>query len=198
MEQINRALFLMLNAPGQPDPFWFWFAKGCAEYLLYLIPVLLTLLWLRTGADARKILLRATVTALLALGINQLIGLVWQHPRPFMIGLGHTLVPHVADSSFPSDHMTLFAGIALGFLFSPVLRKTGFALALLSLPVGWSRIYLGVHFPFDMLGAWGVALFSGFCIQICAVPAIDALYKLAEPLYRTVFGSLIRRGVVRP
>jgi undecaprenyl-diphosphatase len=32
----------------------------------------------------------ASVAGLL---INQIIGLAWSHPRPFMIGLGHTLIP---------------------------------------------------------------------------------------------------------
>jgi undecaprenyl-diphosphatase len=39
--------------------------------------------------------------------INQVIILLWQHPRPFVIGLGHTYLAHAADSSFPSDHLTL-------------------------------------------------------------------------------------------
>lgn len=33
-----------------------------------------------------------------------------------MIGLGHTLITHAADSSFPSDHLTLLWAVAFSFL----------------------------------------------------------------------------------
>jgi membrane-associated phospholipid phosphatase len=47
------------------------------------------------------------------LAINQAIGLVWQHPRPFMAGIGHAWISHATDSSFPSDHTTVSFGVAL-------------------------------------------------------------------------------------
>jgi hypothetical protein len=50
---------------------------------------------------------------MLALSANQLLGLVWQHPRPFLIGLGQTFLVHAPDSSRPGDYITVFAGVAL-------------------------------------------------------------------------------------
>ena len=45
------------------------------------------------------------------------------------------------------------------FLWLNAPERPG-ALALLGFPIAWARIYLGVHFPFDMLEAGTVAVFS--------------------------------------
>lgn len=76
--------------------------------------------WFRGGEPTRKTMLVASASGLLGLLINQIIGLACLHPRPFMIGLGHTLIPHVADSVFfPSDHLTLWWAVA----FSLALQR---------------------------------------------------------------------------
>ena len=69
----------------------------------------------RRGWRARACCRRAW-RYLVALLVNQLIGLVWQHLRPFMIGLGHSHLAHVADSSFPSDHLTLLWAVAFSLV----------------------------------------------------------------------------------
>ena len=126
--------------------------------------------------------------------VVQLIGLVWQHPRPFMMDLGHTLIPHAADSSFPSDHLTLLWAVAFSFLAHQRTRLAGLALALLGLPVAWARIYLGVHFPLDMVGAAAVA---ALCTWLCLRHArwlVEPVFQVASAIYHRLFAPLIRRG----
>src|SRR6202000_1244398 len=97
-------------------------AKLMAEYVIWLIPLLLVTIWLRGEEGQRNLALRACIVAMLGVGANQLIGVVWQHPRPFMIGLGCTCLPHAPDSSFPSDHVTVFASVALTLLSGGAVR----------------------------------------------------------------------------
>ena len=72
----------------------------------------------------------------------------------------------VVNSSFPSGHAMLSAGVyltlgALASRFSPRLRIRVFALAAaigVTLVVGLTRIFLGVHWPTDVVGGWAFGL----------------------------------------
>jgi undecaprenyl-diphosphatase len=158
IEHLNSTLFLIINAslPARPalvTTAWFF-----AEYLIWVIPCGLVAAWL--CGPWRRAAFRAALSALLAFLISYAIGLAWPHPRPFVLGIGTNLLEHAPDSSFPSDHLTLWWAIAFSLLVPahrrhglPQIRLTGLVLALLGLPMAWARIYLGVHYPLDMLGA---------------------------------------------
>ncbi|MGF6916734.1 undecaprenyl-diphosphatase [Paraburkholderia sp. 40] len=197
MEHLNQTLFLWLNAPEHPNALVLTLTTFLAEWLIWIIPALIGIGWLRGNEGTRKTMLIATASGLMGLLINQLIGSAWSHPRPFMIGLGHTLIPHVADSSFPSDHLTLWWSVALSFLLQQKLRRAGVALALLGAPIAWARIYLGVHFPLDMLGAIAVAALSAWLTLRAADWYLGPSYQLASGIHRRLFGRLITLGWVR-
>lgn len=114
-----------------------------------------------------------------------------------MIGLGHTLIPHAADSSFPSDHLTLLWAVAFSFLMHSSSRVAGLALALLGLPVAWARIYLGVHFPLDMVGAAMVGGLSAWLAFREVRMYLPAAYLLTLSVHRSLFRKLIQIGWVR-
>lgn len=156
IEAFNQAIFLLINAT--PDsPHWLVVANVLvADYAIWAIPAMLAGMWLTGDDGQREIAVRATMVGIAALGINQLIGLGWYHPRPFAIGLGHTFLPHAPDSSFPSDHATLLSAISITLLYDGRRLLGGCAL-LVDIAVAWARIYVGVHFPLDMVGAGFVA-----------------------------------------
>jgi undecaprenyl-diphosphatase len=86
-------------------------------------------------------------------------------PRP-MAGV---LTP--GSMAFPSGHsansMTAFLAVAL--LATPIAYRRPVAIAaiILSLMVGLSRIFLGVHWPSDVIGGWALGLLAvGLAIQI--------------------------------
>ena len=197
MESLNQTLFLWLNAPEHPGALPLTLAIFFAERLIWVVPLLIGVGWLRGSETTRKMMLVATASGLLGLLVNQLIGLAWLHPRPFMIGIGHTVIPHVADSSFPSDHLTLWWAVAFSLLLQRDPRISGIGLALLGVPIAWARIYLGVHFPFDMLGAVAVAALSAWLTLHEARRYLEPSYRLANGIHRRFFGRLIALGWVR-
>lgn len=197
IETVNRAIFLALNAtPRTPHDL---VAAGIfiANDAILLAPIVLACLWLMGGDERRELALRACAAGFLALGINQLIGLAWYHPRPFAIELGHTFLPHASDSSFPSDHATLLSALSFAFLYGGK-RQLGLFMLIVDLAVAWARVFIGVHFPFDMLGAAIVAWFA--CILIKPLWMIGGPFvtQASITLYRKLLASPIKRGWLRP
>ena len=198
MQVLNETLFLLLNAPLHPSAAAVLVARFFAEVAIGVVPLALVAGWLRGGNATRKLMLEAAAAGLVGLLFAQVIGLVWPHPRPFMVGIGRTLIPHAADSSFPSDHLTLLWSVAFSWLMHPGLRRAGAVLALLGIPMAWARIYLGVHFPLDMVGA---AIVAGLSAWLCARQQRwlgGPIFHYVNAVYRRLFGPLIRRGWVSP
>lgn len=199
MEELNTSLFLLINAGDFPAPAVFLLMTFLAKWLIYGVPLLLAGMWFWGGREARAAVLMSSVTLGIALTLNLLLGMVWMHPRPFMIGLGHQLLAHGAESSFPSDHATVFFAVALSMLTCQ-LHRSGWLLMVLGAMVGWARIYLGVHYPFDIVGAL-------LTTTLCAWGAVTLLntaaigpncLALLEHLYRRLFGQPISRGWIQP
>lgn len=130
----------------------------------------------------------------LALCCNLLIGLLFMHPRPFMIPLGHTYLAHAAETSFPSDHAVVF--FAAGLALCTWRLALGGGVVVLGAAVGLARIYLGVHFPFDIVGSLLVAI-ACYWLVIALLHAARFQRRLLdglEALHRRVFAPAIERG----
>ncbi len=196
IEALNRAFFLKINADPGTVPWMIDGAVVIANDLIYLIPVLLSAMWLWGNEARRKLAIQACLTAILGLGLNQVIGVVGPHPRPFAIGLGHAWTQHVADSSFPSDHMTIFTAIDISLLFGRE-RLLGLLTLAAGLGVAWARIFIGLHFPLDMLGAAGVACFSYVALSPLWRHTGSRLTRFVERLYRSFMAWPIAQGWMR-
>ena len=193
---LNHTLFLLLNAGAATPRWWIDLAVFVANDLVYGVPVLLLGLWLAGGSSRRSAALLAFAIAMVALAANQIIGMVWYQPRPFVSGLGHTWTAHVADASFPSDHLTLFTSIGLGLLFGG-LKRVGLATILVGLLVGWARIYVGLHFPLDMAGSLMVAAVCG-AVVVPSWRHIGVAWTLClERIYRRLLARPIAWGLLR-
>lgn len=169
IEGWNERLFVLLNGDGTSAHASLLLAGILADWGPIIAALALVFLWVRRGASTRVALLDATATALLGLIVAQVITLLWYHPRPFEMGLGHQFMPHSPEASFPSDHATLLFGLALPLLAAQVTRTWGWAFLALACATAWARVYLGVHFPFDMLG--------GLVLAACATASVFALRR---------------------
>ncbi|MDN5843547.1 MAG: undecaprenyl-diphosphatase, partial [Alcaligenaceae bacterium] len=173
-------------------------ASVLANWLVWLIPMVLIIGWFYGGAETRRTMILAALSGMFGLLANQLIGLAWTHPRPFIMGLGHTFIPHAPDSSFPSDHLTLWWAVAFTIFTNKALWRIGAILTLLGIPIAWARIYLGVHFPLDMIGAAIVGGLSTWLIRSQAHWYLDIVYKLTLSFYHWLCRRPIEWGWIDP
>jgi undecaprenyl-diphosphatase len=154
----NRHLFELLNAAPGLDPFHLGLAFFLAAWVIYLVPIGVAVAWLRGDGASRRELLRVLASVAVSLALAQVVAHLWPQPRPFALHLGTQYLTHSADPGMPSDHVTVIWTFALWALTSTRFGPWGFPLLALGLAVGWGRVYLGVHFPFDILAAFPVAL----------------------------------------
>lgn len=197
MQELNLTLFHFINAPADASIWMLYGARILAQDLVWLVPATLVCSWLWGAGRTRLWVLEAAFSGLAALLAAQIFGVFWQEPRPFMVGAGNTFLAHVADSSFPSDHLTLIWAVAFSLMRYRRVRVAGTGMALLGLPVAWARIYLGVHFPLDMAGA---AVFAALAVELSSRGRrwlIFPAYSLFIRLYRALFSPLIRWSWVK-
>lgn len=110
--------------------------------------------------------------------------------------VGHTLIEHDATGSFPSNHMTIFSSIAFAYYFS-VRRDIGKFLLAVAWLVAWSRIYVGVHFPIDMVGGFMIAL----VVNLIGLPLwfkySEKLMSWILSLHHFLFKPLISKNIIK-
>lgn len=164
---VDLRLFHAIHPSTPPSPAMLHLARGLADGPLILTTALLGVMLMFPRWSMRPIALKAVGFAAAALLLNLVIGAVWDRARPFVAGVGQAWVSHAASGSFPSDHLTVQWVVAGVFFLDRRTRAWGIGIALLGLPMAWARIYLGVHYPGDMLGAFamgGLAMLSGWAV----------------------------------
>ncbi len=186
----NTHLFLLLNAAAQPGPAALFAAETLASGPVLLAPVLLACLWIWGRADRRPTLLAVAAGLFLGQALNVLLGFAWYEPRPFMAGVGRTWLAHVADNGFPSDHATLAWSLGLGLILTGASWFWGLAACVAGIAAGWARVYLGVHFPVDVLASVPVGFAAGTAARLALRPVRMWLAPPVERLYGAAIGRL--------
>jgi undecaprenyl-diphosphatase len=166
-QALDRHILLMLRNPADiSDPIG---SRSFEEAMrdvtalggftvITLVTVVATAAFLIHGRRRNALVLAGTV--LLAELSSDLAKTIYHRPRP-------DLVPHgsyVYSASFPSGHSVMSAAtyLTLAVLISGLEPRRGskvmvFALAIvLMLAIGFSRVYLGVHWPSDVLAGWSL------------------------------------------
>lgn len=137
---------------------------GLAKYGVILMALPLLSLWFRgkVADEAKKAALLSLLSMAIALLINQIIGHLYFRQRPFAFHEVNLLLNKSSDPSFPSDHSAFVFAIAT-MIWLKDRRIGAFALGIAFL-VGISRVFVGTHYPGDILGGALIGLGSSLIV----------------------------------
>jgi len=161
MNFINRQMFAWIAAGHAPNTELLtlarlladgggWLAFGGAAWAMW-----------RTPSKLGYLLCAVAISGLAAMAAHALADYI-NHPRPFMIGLSPEYVEHAARGSLPSAHATVLWTLAFICLQSLDLRRLGLWVGACALATSWARVYVGIHFPLDILAGMGLGAAIAF------------------------------------
>ena len=139
---------------------------GTGVVVLMVVGVAAAFLWRTEHKHSARLLLAATAGSIL---LNNVLKLYFDRPRPEVF----ERLTHAASSSFPSGHAmsaTVVYG-TVGYLLARLQKSAWartvtllFAITMIVL-ICFTRLYLGVHYPSDVLAGIIIGLaWSGFCM----------------------------------
>ena len=138
-----------------------------AEIVIYLTLLLIIYLAFRDSIKEKKSFFMFLIAILITSILVKIIHLFIFEPRPFATFPFQPLVLYNQGPSFPSVHSAIMATIAFSFFW--YRSKWSYFLLFLMLWVGFARIYIGVHYPLDII--------AGFLVGLAAVYLAHKLKK---------------------
>ncbi|MBA7667289.1 Undecaprenyl-diphosphatase BcrC [subsurface metagenome] len=156
-------LFQGINSLANFSKVLDWIGIFLAEYTLYVVGAvfLILLFWKRNWL----MVISAVVSVILSrLVITEIIKNILYRPRPYVVlETAEKLITENADfQSFPSGHAAIFFAIAMAIYFFN--KKLGIIFFVSAVLIGFARIFVGIHWPSDVLVGAVIGIISGIII----------------------------------
>ncbi|AAK80489.1 undecaprenyl-diphosphatase [Clostridium acetobutylicum] len=187
---MNMELFRIINNLASKnevfDKVMIFFSKDVPYLYTAILAVVFVLGIVKNKGNYRKSVFSSFVITVINLIFSFAIGKLYYEDRPFVHNKVNLLVQHSKDASFPSDHATGTMSIALGLRnYNKLISRI---LILISLIVGFSRVYVGNHYPMDVLGAYIMVFVTNYIYNLKLRNKVENLYEAVEKKIFRVLG----------
>ncbi|MGA2502671.1 MAG: phosphatase PAP2 family protein [Anaerolineales bacterium] len=159
---------------------------GSEYFFLILLPALYWCVEASVG-------LRVGVILLMTTSVNDALKMALHGPRPYWISTD--VISYASETSFgvPSGHAQIAVGV-WGMLAASLRKWWGWLIAILIIVlIGISRMYLGVHFPHDVILGWLIGVIVLWLVLRFWKPVAEWLKKmsLGQQVFAAFLGSLV-------
>lgn len=193
MNSLDVSIFRTINnlaAIKALDPIGVFFAK----YSIYVLAIFLVFKWVQKRNDDqyRVNLLISILTAVSSELVGKLIaGKLYYHTQPFtVLNEVHQLIPKDVGNSYPSDHTIIFFSFMI-ILFLGTRTWSRYNYLLVAILVSLSRIFVGVHYPSDVLTGMLISILIGI-IWYQLLAKDEFIHRLVEK-YNQIEDKLLNR-----
>ncbi|MFF5408275.1 phosphatase PAP2 family protein [Streptomyces misionensis] len=160
-----------------------------SNYGILALAVLLIVAWWRARSASPALMARAVagfLSAPLAALVNSVLKSTIAETRPCHVyphAYALEACPGPGDYSFPSNHAAIaFAAVAALLIIDRGLGAVALAVAI---PLGISRVYVGAHYPHDVVAGAVVGVLVG-------ILAVRAGERFGEPIVKRIRTSPLR------
>lgn len=160
---MDHLIFQQINNLALKNLYLDEVAIFCASFLGYILIGILFVFLIKNFKKYYKIVTLAFISGIFARFIIEIIRFIWNRPRPFISNSVNLLIRHSPSASFPSGHATFF--FALSYLIFLYNKKIGLLFLIASFLISISRVFCGIHWPFDILAGALVGILSALIIK---------------------------------
>lgn len=189
---MNMEIFRLINNVANKneilDKVMIFFSKDVPYIFILVVVITFIVGIMKKDIYSRKVAFSTFATTIINLLLSFIIGSTYYVDRPFVHNKVNILFSHVKDASFPSDHAAGTMSIALGL--TKYNKLVSGILMALSIIVGFSRVYVGHHYPSDVIGAYIMVWVVTYIYNLKLRNIVENSYEIVERRIQTKLGFI--------